>query len=139
VKTVLAPTVGRQRSDAPQTVLLVEDDTGLRLLITRVLERCGLTVLCAESGLAALKIWDASKEKIELLLTDIFMPGMTGCTLAEMLQAQRAELKILFMSGGSVASFHGAVRPVAGVNLIAKPFSAREIETAVRDCLERHD
>jgi two-component system cell cycle sensor histidine kinase/response regulator CckA len=98
-----------------RTILLVEDETSVRNLVTRFLTLNGFKVLAAESGHAALPLWAEHHEEIDLLLTDVVMPGgMSGRELAEKLQAERPTLKVLFTSGYNVELLNAeiAVRTV---------------------------
>ncbi len=82
-----------------RTVLLVEDEPALRKLTRKMLMEAGLTVLEAENGLQAIEIEKRTDSPIDLLLTDVIMPGMSGWALAEALSVQRPGMKVLYMSG----------------------------------------
>jgi len=122
-----------------ETILLVDDEASMRFVTTKALERCGFVVLTADSGPAALELWKAAGGGIRLLLTDVKMPGMTGCELAQTLQDQYPELKALFMSGRGPESLPGGMQLVDGVNFIRKPFTTRKLAQMVRDLLDRDD
>jgi two-component system cell cycle sensor histidine kinase/response regulator CckA len=98
-----APEVDAQKPPASrwgtETVLLVEDDDGVRRMAARALERSGYTVLHANSGSAALEL--AAHGQIQVLVTDLIMPGMGGIQLAEILRSSYPEIKVLYMSGYS--------------------------------------
>jgi len=114
-----------------RTVLLVEDERTLRKLTRKMLTEMGLTVLEAESGFQAIEIAKRTETPIDLLLTDIVMPGMSGWALAESLSALRPETRILYMSGypdGVVAS-HGVGE--AGITILHKPFTREELSRRV--------
>jgi PAS domain S-box-containing protein len=120
-----------------ETILVVEDEAPVRELVCHLLSTHGYHVLQAESGAKALKIWQQSKDRINLVLTDLVMPNqMNGRELAERLWAERPELKILFTSGYS-ADVVGAdffLRP--GINYLQKPYHPRRITSAVREYLD---
>ena len=80
-------------------ILLVEDEAPVRKMTALVLKRLGYGVQEASSGEEALRWAQASQEKIELLMTDVLMPGMSGRELAKALQSRDAGLKVLFLSG----------------------------------------
>jgi len=122
-----------------ETVLLVEDETDLRILVTHLLRCCGFQVLPAASGAAAMEIWDELKDRIQLLLTDIMMPGMTGGELAGGLQRERPDLKVMFMSGHGNELKAGGMALVEGVNFVPKPYKVCELAQAVRQRLDRAD
>ena len=120
-----------------ETVLLVEDDVPVRLLVGNLLQRCGYTVLQAESGLAALDIWREHCKGIHLLLTDMVMPdGMTGRELAERLQAEKPELKVIFTSGYNADAGKGPPL-IEGVNFLQKPYPSGRLAQTVRNRLDR--
>jgi CheY-like chemotaxis protein len=122
-----------------ETILLVEDEPALMRLTSRVLERLGYTVLATESAGRAIGMVEAHPGTIDLLITDVVMPEMTGLDLANRLLALRPELKRLFMSGytAEVITHEGALHE--DVRFIQKPFSARGLAVKVREVLDRED
>ena len=82
-----------------ETVLLVEDEEPVRKITTLLLERLGHRVLKAENGQDALRLFEATREKIDLLMTDVVMPDLGGLEVAEALRAQDPGLRVLFHSG----------------------------------------
>jgi PAS domain S-box-containing protein len=118
-----------------ETVLLVEDEHGVRRLARLSLERHGYTVLEASSGREAIELSDTYDGDIEVLLTDVVMPEISGREVSERLRERRPDLKVLFMSGynDDAVVRHGVVNsPVA---FLQKPFDARTLATKVRDVL----
>jgi len=109
----------------------------LRELITQMLKGCGFDVLSADSGKAARAIWRDSRHRIELLLTDIVMPEMTGLELAAILQAERPELKIIFMSGHDLDLKVEGTALIEGVNFMPKPYQIRKLAQAIRERLDQ--
>jgi DNA-binding response OmpR family regulator len=85
-----------------QTILLVDDEPAIRILLERVLRSAGFAVLAADCGCDAITISRAYRGEIALLITDITLPGMTGWTLARELTRAVPEIPVLFMSGGCV-------------------------------------
>jgi len=135
---VAAPVVPRGISAQPRgagTVLLVEDEANLRRLSFESLQRRGYTVLEAEDGAAALQLATHHPGVIDLLLTDVVMPGMNGRELARRIALIRPDTKILFMSGytENVIDRNGTIDP--GVELLQKPFSMSELVSKVREVL----
>ncbi|MGH1340802.1 MAG: ATP-binding protein [Nannocystales bacterium] len=105
------------------TILVVEDEPLLLRLTTRLLKKGGYTVLAAEDGPTALKLARGHDGKIELLLTDVVMPHMTGKQLAETLSQERPETRVLYVSGYTQNTIvHGGVLD-KGVAFLEKPFS----------------
>jgi two-component system, cell cycle sensor histidine kinase and response regulator CckA len=120
-----------------ETILAVEDDPSLRLLIRRILERCGYTVLSAATGAAAVQVWSANKDRIQLLLTDLVMPeGMSGFDLAWRLLADKPGLKVIYTSGYRFRLDEGTPL-IEGENYLQKPYSSENLAQTVRHCLEQ--
>ncbi|MGB8170044.1 MAG: PAS domain S-box protein, partial [Chthoniobacteraceae bacterium] len=119
-----------------ETILLVEDELPLRSFVSDLLQRCGYTVLEAESGPAALKIWQASRDKIQLLFTDVIMPeDMNGIELGHRLQSEKPGLKIIYTSGYT-GNVEGRNHPlVEGANFIRKPFKPEALARIIRASL----
>jgi CheY-like chemotaxis protein len=120
-----------------ETVLVVEDESLLRSLASRVLEAAGYRIYQAPNGAAALEFLNAHPGEVDLVLTDIVMPRMSGRELAEKLRERRPGLPILFMSGYSGDEIAQRGLRLEGVPLIKKPFTPDELELAVRDRLDR--
>jgi two-component system cell cycle sensor histidine kinase/response regulator CckA len=119
-----------------ETVLVVEDEEGIRSLICRVLQTYGYTVLEAENGGEALLIAEQHPAPIQLLLTDVVLPRMSGRKLAERLVRTRSDLRVLYMSGytdGSIVN-HGALDP--GTAFIQKPFTPEGLAQRLREVLD---
>jgi len=119
-----------------ETILVAEDEPALRDLACRILESAGYRVLAAENGLAALELAAAHSGKIDLLLTDVIMPGILGKELAERLLAREPGVRVLYMSGYAqpILASRGTLDP--GVMLIEKPFGKSELLAAVRHQLD---
>ncbi len=116
------------------TILVVEDELAVRTLVCHLLQRCGYTVLQAESGVAALKIWQERQGKIQLLLTDIIMPdGMNGYELAQQLQAAKPELKVVYTSGYSGEVVGKGLELKEGVNFLQKPYVPEKLLQILHD------
>ncbi|MEX0781781.1 MAG: ATP-binding protein [Dehalococcoidia bacterium] len=128
------PTVGVLQGN--ETVLLLEDEEPLLEVAARILERGGYTVLKATNGEEALQVETAHSGRIDLLISDVVMPGMLGQEAARRLHASRPELKVLFTSGyaNSVTGVSAMVEE--GAALLEKPFSAQSLLSAVRQLLD---
>jgi PAS domain S-box-containing protein len=118
-----------------ETVLVVEDEDSLRTLTRHSLELCGYTVLEGKNGVEASEISRGHQGTIELLLTDIVMPGMNGRALAEEITRQRPEIKVVYMSGytGQTIGEQGPVKP--GSFFLAKPFTRETLTSKIREAL----
>jgi two-component system, cell cycle sensor histidine kinase and response regulator CckA len=120
---------------SPQTVLLVEDEQSLRKLIRSTLVELGHSVLEARDAFEALEISAKTPGVIDLLLTDVVMPGMSGRALATKLTALRPSTRVLYMSGytdGAVAT-HGVLE--SGITFLRKPFTRTELTERVDEVL----
>jgi PAS domain S-box-containing protein len=119
-----------------ETVLLAEDEVNLRYLARQFLEKQGYTVLEAADGARAMEIAAAHPGTIHLLLTDVIMPGMNGRELAQRITKIRPQTKVLYMSGytENVIGHNGTLD--AGVRLLQKPFTLRELKIKVREVLD---
>lgn len=118
-----------------ETVLLVEDEEGIRSLAREVLEMYGYTVLEARHGVEALAVSAREAGPIHLLLTDVVMPQMNGPDVADRLTRTRPELRVLYMSGyADTIIHHGVSTP--GTAFLPKPFSPHALARKVREVLE---
>ena len=118
-----------------ETILVVEDDPPVRQLVTRLLERKGYSIIVAESGQQAIDLLDRTPEPIDLLLTDVVMPGMSGLELAQIVESRRPGIAILFMSGYTGDTFERLGLDIAEIGLLRKPFTAVELGQRIRQRL----
>lgn len=120
-----------------ETILLVEDDDSIRAMVREMLEIIGYHVVEASNGLKALEIVQSTSEPIDLLITDVVMPGISGHQLAEELTAQKEEMEVLYMTGYSEEAIvrHGLLKQ--GLNFIQKPFTFESLAFKVRDLLDK--
>jgi PAS domain S-box-containing protein len=120
-----------------ETILLVEDESPVRHLVKSILLKLGYSILEADSGVAALKVWKHHREKIHLLLTDMVMPdGITGRELAEIVQFDRPEIKVIYTSGYNAEIVGKDFTLHDGLNFLQKPYPPQKLAKAVRDCLD---
>jgi CheY-like chemotaxis protein len=122
--------------DGPETILLVEDDEAVRPLIAQALRLYGYTVLEAGNGADALDIAGREPDAIDLLLTDIVMPGMNGRELAEQLLAEQPTLHVLYTSGYPADTIirHGIAH--ASTAYLEKPYLPEDLAHKIRDVLD---
>jgi CheY-like chemotaxis protein len=135
VRLEQAPNALARSSAGSETILLVEDEAIVRRLVQQVLRINGYSVLEAGQGADALQLCEQQEYSIDLLLTDVVMPGMCGRELAERAAVVRPEMKVLFMSGytDDVVVRHGVLD--ADIAFIQKPFTPAALTQKVRDVL----
>ena len=128
-----------KRAQGPRTILLVEDEASLRKLTRNTLEGVGFTILEAQDAFEAVKVATETKSVIDLLLTDVVMPGRSGPELAGDLARARPEMKVLFMSGytdGAIAA-HGVLE--SGILILRKPFTRQQLTQSIEEVLARKE
>jgi len=125
-----------ERLCGSEAILLVEDAEPLRKLAGTFLEAGGFRVLSAESGEHAMEVAATHRGVLDLLLTDVVMPGMNGRVLAEQLSRQQPGLKVLYMSGYTDAFIAGHGVLEEGIHLLHKPFTEKSLIRKVREVLD---
>jgi two-component system NtrC family sensor kinase len=120
-----------------ESILIVEDDDGVRNYLFELLTELKYSVKTANGGEAALVTIDDADQKIDLLLTDVVMPGMNGRQLADLAAARRPNLRILYMTGYSRNAIVHQGRLDQGVSLIQKPVSEQGLAMRVRSMLDQ--
>jgi two-component system cell cycle sensor histidine kinase/response regulator CckA len=133
-----APQAAADTGAAGRTILLAEDEDGVRQAVTRILTRAGYRVLAAPNGQEALSIAERHDGIIHALITDVVMPGMNGRQLGEALQRARPGTPILHMSGfaAPIMTEQGLLAP--GVTIVGKPFTKSELLNALSAVLTEH-
>ena len=120
----------------PQTTILaVDDDPNILQLLGDVLEQGGYRVLRAASGWGAIETFENSPHPIDLLLTDVIMPDLTGPVVAQRLRARRPDLPVLFISGFHDADLVQRFVTRKGFTLIPKPFTMEALLRVVQEAL----
>ena len=125
-----------QTSGGSETVLVVEDDDGIRAVIKRILERAGHRVLEATNGAEALRICDASGDSVDLVLSDIAMPEMQGPDLARRIRELHPRMAMLLMSGYAESASQQEGFLTDGVEFLGKPFSPDALTRKIRHILD---
>ena len=130
------PAAPHERAPGSETVLLVEDEKAVRDLARRVLEGRGYAVLVGADADQALELSRRHQGPIDILVTDVVMPGLSGPRLADVLLAERPSLKVLFTSGyaGEEIANRGVLPPET--QLLQKPFTPRSLAQRVREILD---
>jgi two-component system cell cycle sensor histidine kinase/response regulator CckA len=141
--TVMLPAAGERTdagaADEPRraTLLLVEDEPALRTLVVTMLEEAGYAVLQAGNGLDAMAVAERHRGQIDLLLTDVVMPRLSGPELAQQMRAMRPGLEVLFMSGYNDSRLVSRGVAESKANLLVKPFTPDQLITRVAELTPR--
>lgn len=119
------------------TILLVEDEQVVRNALVFILRQESYRVLAAESPVAAERLFEGHAEEIDLLISDVVMPGSNGPEMYRRLAVKRPSLKVLFMSGYAARAFGADGLVELDLPLLQKPFSRDTLLASVRDILKR--
>ncbi len=120
-----------------ETILIVEDEAAVRLLVTNLLQRCGYKVFVAPTAVQALEVWKEHGAKVDLLLTDMVMPdGMSGRQLSDQLRAGRPELKVIYTSGYSPEAVGQGRELPPNTRFLQKPFDPFRLSETLRSLLD---
>jgi PAS domain S-box-containing protein len=130
-----APSIAQQAGSG--TVLLVEDEAAVRELVRAILASHGYQVLTAENKAQAVAICRQSQQPIDILLTDVVMPGVTGPELAKELMAMRSDLKVIYMTGYAGESLEEQGLNSDSFLILQKPFTAADLERKIQQVLCR--
>jgi two-component system cell cycle sensor histidine kinase/response regulator CckA len=125
----------RRSTDRSGTILVVDDDDNVREVMRCILLESGYTVLQAASGSEALRISQEHRGRIDLLLTDVVMPGMDGPELAQSFASLRADTKVLYVSGYRADDLASTEVLGGSGQLLVKPFSCDDLTGHVRAAL----
>jgi DNA-binding NtrC family response regulator len=121
--------------ESPETVLVVEDEPSVLKVVTTALKSFGYRLLSAHSGKEGLKVFHENFDNIDLVLTDVRMPLMTGPEMVDRMLNEKPMLKVMFMS-----AHHGEARlpvhPTKSFHFLEKPFALADLRQAVRNCLD---
>jgi signal transduction histidine kinase/CheY-like chemotaxis protein len=129
-----APLLGGQGSE---TILVVEDEADVRSYLVETLRDLNYQVHAAPDGASALALFNSGSFRVDLLLTDIVMPGMNGRQLADQMRERESALKVLFMTGYSRNAIVHQGRLDPGVSLLQKPLTQAMLAAKIRDVLDR--
>jgi two-component system cell cycle sensor histidine kinase/response regulator CckA len=117
------------------TILLVEDEEGLRGLNARGLASRGYTVLEAGNGVEAIEVLDERGEDVDLVVSDVVMPEMDGPTLFKVLRERNPEIKVIFVSGYAEDAFEKSLSEGEKFNFLPKPFTLKQLVAAVKETM----
>jgi two-component system cell cycle sensor histidine kinase/response regulator CckA len=125
-----------ESNNSGKTVLVVDDEPEIRKLVSAMVGQFGYNVLTADSGEHALKLYQNHKAPIELLITDVVAPGMSGPMLADKLTALQPDLKVLYISGYDNTHVVQKYVVERGHVLLPKPFTIEELQTKIKQLLK---
>src|ERR1044071_9097784 len=129
--------IAQMPSESNKTILVVDDEPEIRKLVAAMVGQLGYTVLTADSGEHALVLYKNHKGPIDLLITDVIAPGMSGPMLADKLSALQPDLKVLYISGYDNTHVVQKYVVERGHALLSKPFTVAELQAKVREMLSR--
>ncbi len=133
-KATAAPSRGGR-----ETVLVVEDEISVRRGVTAVLKRLGYQVREASNGAEGLRVWEELNGQVDLLISDVVMPGeMSGIQLTELLLQRKPALRIILISGYSAEMVQNGLPQQKGVVVLQKPFELATLSKAVRESLDKN-
>lgn len=116
-------------------ILLVEDEKTVRKVIERLLRKLGYAVLSAQDAEEAIQIFEEREEELDLVLTDVVMPGLTGVEMAALLKERRPDMRFLFTSGYTSKEL-GRNPKAPPEPFLPKPFSLDELSRSIEEALE---
>ena len=122
---------------AGETILVIEDDNEVRAYVVEVLRGLNYRVFDARDAGGALDIFDKHGDEIDLLLTDVVLPGMNGRQIADEIVARQSNIKVLYMTGYSRNAIVHQGRLNPGVEVIQKPLTQESLAAKIREILER--
>jgi signal transduction histidine kinase/CheY-like chemotaxis protein len=132
-----APDPKAKMTGGNETILMVEDEEPVRRLARAVLQRHGYRVFEAGSGVEALTVWKEHQSEIDLLLTDMIMPGgISGRELAERLLLEKPALKVIYTTGYSLDAMSQTLALTDGLNFLPKPYHPNKLLQTTRHCLD---
>jgi two-component system cell cycle sensor histidine kinase/response regulator CckA len=119
------------------TILLVEDEEGLRALNARGLVTRGYSVLEAGNGVEAIEVYDRHGGKVDLVVSDVVMPEMDGPTMLKELRKRDPDIRIVFVSGYAEDAFEKNLPPGGQFAFLPKPFTLKQLVEAVKETMKR--
>lgn len=131
-----AAEVTQVRAANADTVLLVDDDDSIRMIVQRVLEKAGYVVLAASSAETALQVAEAHADPIDLIVADLMLPGVKGPKMVERLREQQPSIGVLYLSGYTDVMLEEAGMLDARENLLEKPFGLAALMKRVRESID---
>ncbi len=127
-----------QTPSGKETILIVEDDSDVRNMTTKILKRLGYRVMEAESGSEAYSICSSLEQNLDLILTDVVMPNMSGVQLVKMIKENIwPEVKVIYMSGYAAESRMHKDIDSQGLPYLQKPFSPKILADKVRGVIDQ--
>jgi signal transduction histidine kinase/CheY-like chemotaxis protein len=133
----VVPQVERRIDRGTETILVAEDEEGVRRVVVEMLQQQGYHVLAACGGPEALELYNSLDERVHLLITDVVMPKMSGPELADRLRGKQPSLRVLFVSGYTDSDIvhHGVLN--VGTHFLQKPFTPDSLASKVREVLQK--
>jgi CheY-like chemotaxis protein len=127
----------RRRLEGTETILLVEDEAAVRELASLTLQMKGYHLLVAEDGEQGLRLWQQHRDEIDLIVTDVVMPHLSGRELVKRTLPEKPELRVLFLSGYTDEAVGHPAIPDSNLSFMSKPFTPSSLAAKVRDVLDQ--
>lgn len=118
------------------TVLLVEDEDAVRMFAARALRNKGYHVIEAENGESALDAINSSERTVDLIVSDVIMPGMDGHTFVNLVRQELTDVKVILMSGYAEETFRDEIGRDTSIHFLGKPFTLKDLASKVKDVLD---
>ena len=122
--------------EGKKTILVVDDEPEIRKLVSAMVGQLGYPAITADCGEHALTLFHHHRGEIEMLITDVVAPGMSGPMIADQIAALKPDIKVLFMSGYDSTQVVQRYVVEKGYSLLVKPFTMEQLERKVRGVLE---
>jgi len=115
------------------TILLVEDETPVRIFAARALRNKGYTILEADCGETAIELMGAHGNEVDIIVTDVIMPGMNGPTMIDKILVNYPNVKVIFISGYAEDIFVNNYGSERSFNFLAKPFTLKQLASKIKE------
>ena len=119
------------------TILVIDDDRHMRTACSRVLERAGWSVICADTGQEGLNVLQSGEHKIDVILVDQLMPGMNGMEVLTQIRAITPNLPVILMTGSATEADAREIKQQGAFDCLAKPFTPEQLRNVILNATEK--
>lgn len=128
---------GKRKTGRGETILIAEDEEGIRELLKEILEDLGYKVILAKDGLEAIELLSTNRDSIDLLIVDIVMPKVGGYDVYKNIVSMNINIPTVFMTGYTEEKLEGKIKSNSTIDIVTKPFTPETIASKVREILDR--